>query len=69
MEHNFSTKEDVISLKIETQKELQAMRFEFRKELQEIRHNLTSLEQKMTIKLGLMQASSLGIFIALVKFF
>ncbi len=49
-----------------TQKSLRHEISEFRTEF---RHALVSLEQKMTIKLGLMQAASIGIFAALIKFF
>lgn len=59
--------------------EFQAVRAEFRRDIQdlrnevhefrtEFRHALINLEHKMTIKLGLMQAASIGIFAALVKF-
>lgn len=79
MEHNFSTKEDLQNFRNETQLEFQAVRSEFRRDMQdlrnevhefrtEFRHALMNLEHKMTIKLGLMQATSIGIFAALVKF-
>ncbi len=67
------------AMRSETQQEFQAVRAEFRRDMQdlrnevhefrtEFRHALINLEHKMTIKLGLMQAASIGIFAALVKF-
>jgi hypothetical protein len=57
MEHNFSTKSDLQEL-LNEMKEFRA----------EVRHSLVNLEHRMIIKLGLMQAASIGIFAALVKF-
>ncbi len=73
------TQKEFQVMRSETQQEFQAVRSEFRRDMQglrnevhefrtEFRHSLVNLEHKMTIKLGLMQAASIGIFAALVKF-
>lgn len=57
-----STEASAQSLATSLRTEINELRIEFR-------HALVTLEQKMTIRLGLMQAASVGIFAALIKFF
>lgn len=80
MEHNFATKDDfngiqsqLTKARVELKHEITEVRNELRNEISELRaelrHGLQSLEYKMTIKVGLMQAASVGLLGALIKFF
>ena len=79
MEHNFATKEDINSVRGEIREAINGVRFEINElrsefselkiDFQSIRHEFQSLEQRMTIKFGLMHTAGIAFLAALIKLF
>jgi len=58
-------KADMVELRAELKTDIS----ELKAEVSDIRYQLISLENKMTIKFGLMQAATIGILAAVIKLF
>jgi hypothetical protein len=80
MDYNFATKSDlsdskseikseIAKLRTELNTEIAELRTELKSEIAEIQYKLGSLENRMTIKFGLMQAATIGILAAVIKLF
>lgn len=83
MEHNFATKEDINSLRGEVREAINGVRLELndlrtemngkmtgiQSEFSQLKHEFQSLEQRMTIKFGLMQTAGIAFLAALIKLF
>jgi hypothetical protein len=67
MDYNFATKSDLSDSKSEIKSEIAELRTELKTEIAEIHFKLGSLENRMTIKFGLMQAATIGILAAVIK--
>jgi predicted nuclease with TOPRIM domain len=63
MDHNFATKSDLSNAKNELKAEIAELRNDFTK----LRFEFSSLENRMMIKFGLMQAATIGILAAVIK--
>jgi hypothetical protein len=62
-------KSEVAELRTELKSEVAELRTELKTEIAEINFKLDSLENRMTIKFGLMQAATIGILAAVIKLF
>ncbi len=61
MNDNLASKMDLKELEFATSKEFAKVRHEMKEEFTNVRHEIHSLEQRLTIKLGLMMATGLTI--------
>ena len=62
-------KSEIAELRTELKTEIAELRTELKSEIAEIQYKLGSLENRMTIKFGLMQAATIGILAAVIKLF
>jgi hypothetical protein len=62
-------KTEISELRTELKSEIAELRTELKTEIAEINFKLDSLENRMTIKFGLMQAATIGILAAVIKLF
>ena len=65
-------KEDIANLRSELKEDIASLRSDFaklRNEFAELKYQFSSLENRMTIKFGLMQATTIGILAAIIKLF
>ncbi|MEQ1721752.1 MAG: coiled-coil domain-containing protein [Pseudobdellovibrio sp.] len=74
MDYNFATKSDLSDAKSDLKADIAELRTELKTEITELRTDFTklrfefsSLENRMTIKFGLMQAATIGILAAVIK--
>lgn len=78
MEYNFATKTDLtglgtglrtemVAIRTELKTEMTELRTELKTEMSDIRYQIAALENKMTIKFGLMQVATVGILAAVIK--
>ncbi len=70
MDRNFATKADFKEQYFMTKADQMELRHEFKTQVDELRHDVNKLESKLTIKLGIMMAASIGIvstIVALIK--
>lgn len=65
-EHYFMTKADQMELRHELKKQVDELRHDVKQQVDEIRHEFIKLESRLTIKLGIMMAASVGIVSAIV---
>lgn len=57
-----------IELRAELKREISELRTELKTEISDLRYQISNIENRMTIKFGLMQAATIGILAALIKF-
>ena len=69
IEGEMATKYDLQKLTSELKTEISAVRSELKADIQGLRAEMQQLESKMTIKLGLMQAASVAVLTAVIKWF
>lgn len=60
-------KTDITNLRTELKTEITELRTELKADIADIRFQFISLENRMTIKFGLMQAATIGILAAIIK--
>lgn len=60
-------KKEMNDLRTELKAEMNELRIELKTEISDIRYQISALENKMTIKFGLMQAATIGILAAIIK--
>lgn len=74
MDYNFATKSDFNEANYDMKTsmnlmrtEINELRTELKTEISDVRYLIGALENKMTIKFGLMQAATIGILAAIIK--
>lgn len=69
-EQYFMTKADQMELRHEFKTQVDELRYDVKNRIDELRHDVNKLESRLTIKLGIMMAASIGIvstIVALIK--